>query len=445
MWRYFVALVPVALGCTRRSEAAPAPPAGPSTVAVAAPALSASASLPAPVCADLVVELPEIISAGLDAPQPDIVDDGETLAAFFEKAARVVRKNGTDHVRIGVYGDSNMTMDFQTGEMRRILQKRYGDAGHGFIAAGRPWGWYLHRDIKHDADGRWVAYDVSTDRAPDAIYGFANISMKSKEGNALSWLETVDETHDVGRSFSKFEIYALAQPWGGAFTVTLDGTLLETIETKADKKTPVFKAFETKDAAHRLELRAKGGNVRLFGTVVERAGASFIVDSLGVGALNAEQLQWVDKESHRLTLAHRKYDLIIDMTGTNMFALDMHPKWMKNLIAMLRAAIPDVPVLLVSPPDLGHWDKPDESDARIVGVGKQKLEIARVEKTAFWDYWSAMGGQGSIFKFKAHGMAGGDLVHLNEKGGRYMGSRLGQALFRGLAAYGKKHPKAGCS
>lgn len=435
-------------GCGRKSEAAPTPAAS------AAPAASTSAQTPTasasvappPACPDLAVELPPLISVpALDPAQPEVVDEGDVvMQSFYEKAARILRKNATDHVRIGVYGDSNMTMDYQTGEMRRVLQTRYGDAGHGFLAAGRPWGWYLHRDIKHDADGRWIAYDVSTDRAPDSVYGFANISMKSKEANALSWLETVDDKHEIGRTFSRFEVYALEQPAGGAFTVTIDGTLLDTVETKADARKPIFRAYDVKDTPHRLELRAKAGNVRLFGTAVERSGPSFVVDSLGVGALNAEQLQYVDKDVHRATLAHRKYDLILDMTGTNMFALEFHPKWMKNVIAMYRSALPDVPILLVSPPDLGHWDKPDQSDGRVVGVAKQKLTIAKDEHAAYWDYWTAMGGQGAIFKFKAHGMAEGDLVHLTEKGGRYMGSRIAQALFRGLARYAKAHPKVGC-
>ncbi|MBK7402102.1 MAG: hypothetical protein IPJ34_39135 [Myxococcales bacterium] len=443
MWRKVFAVSVLALGCGRKSEAAPTTqpsPPPPTPVASAAPSVTAK-----PVCADLVVELPPLLTAAFDVAQPDIVDEGDAvMQSFYEKAARNLRKSGTEPVRIGVYGDSNMTMDYQTGEMRRVLQTRYGDAGHGFLAAGRPWGWYLHRDIKHDADGRWIAYDVSTDRAPDAVYGFANISMKSKEVNALSWLETVDDTHEIGRTFSKFEIYAVEQPYGGAFTVTLDGQLLDTIDTKAEARKAIFKAYDVKDTAHRLDLRAKGGNVRLFGTVVERPEPSFVVDSLGVGALNAEQLQHVDKETHKATLAHRKYDLILDMTGTNMFALEYHPKWMKNVIAMYRSAIPDVPVLLVSPPDLGHWEKQGESDPRVVGVAKQKLTIAKDEHAAYWDYWTAMGGQGAIFKFKAHGMAEGDLVHLNEKGGRYMGSRIAQALFRGLARWAKAHPKAGC-
>jgi hypothetical protein len=53
--------------------------------------------------------------------------------------------------------------------MRRILQTKYGDGGHGFVAAGRPWGWYLHQDVRHDAHGAWTAYDCSTDKASDAI------------------------------------------------------------------------------------------------------------------------------------------------------------------------------------------------------------------------------------------------------------------------------------
>ena len=68
-----------------------------------------------------------------------IVDEAHDLDSFYARVSPVsVRGKAKDHVRIAVYGDSNMTMDFITGSMRRLLQGKYGDGGHGYVAMGRP-------------------------------------------------------------------------------------------------------------------------------------------------------------------------------------------------------------------------------------------------------------------------------------------------------------------
>ena len=55
--------------------------------------------------------------------------------------AKLARGKATEHVRIAVYGNSNMTMDYMTGAMRRLLQSKFGDGGHGYVAMARPLAW----------------------------------------------------------------------------------------------------------------------------------------------------------------------------------------------------------------------------------------------------------------------------------------------------------------
>jgi hypothetical protein len=431
-------------GCTKGKASQTDPP--PKDEVAARPSTSTSASVEPkkPVCEPLKVELPEIIHTDIDVEPPAIVDPDDTLAPFYARLATLLRGKAKDHVRIGVYGDSNMTMDYMTGEMRRVLQMKYGDAGHGFVAGGRPWGWYLHQDVRHDAFGPWTAFDCSTDKSSDAIYGFANIAMESKSIGAKSWIETASDKHPIGRSFSRFEVFALERPAGGSFDVKLDDKVIDTVDTKADKVNAVFRKYQTEDGPHRIEIATKSAMVRFFGTVIEREPPSIVVDSLGVGALNCEQMWWVNVPIFQQTLARRGYDLIIDLTGTNMFSPDLHPKWMKNVVEMHRGAIPGVPIILFSPPDLTHWSETWRSDPRVVQIGKQKKEVALANKAAFWDFRAAMGGEASIIAFQKKKMAQSDLVHLTESGGYYMGGRIAFVLFRDFQTWLEKHPTAGC-
>jgi hypothetical protein len=80
-------------------------------------------------------------------PVPEIVDETAILRPLYERLAGVERGRATRAVRIAIYGDSNLTSDFLSAHLRRVLQARYGDAGHGWISLSRPWGSYRHEDV----------------------------------------------------------------------------------------------------------------------------------------------------------------------------------------------------------------------------------------------------------------------------------------------------------
>jgi len=219
-----------------RATTAPSepPPAAPATIPAhatpAAPPMAQAASKPAPsapACAPLDPELPALLSVPeLDrAPLPPIVD-GDRLAPFYERLAKTLRGAARDHLRIGFYSDSNGCQDFLAGEMRRWLQTRWGDAGHGYLALGKPWDWYVHRDVRHGVDrSLWTSYVVSSRPAPDPYYGHGMIAADSAIRGAITWFQTAPETALVGKTISRVEISYLQRPNGGAFDVVVDGEL----------------------------------------------------------------------------------------------------------------------------------------------------------------------------------------------------------------------------
>ena len=74
------------------------------------------------------------------------------LAPFFESLASLERgEQGT--VRVLHYGDSHTAADFITTAIRRPLQKRFGDAGRGFVLLGQPWRSYMPKDVETGARG----------------------------------------------------------------------------------------------------------------------------------------------------------------------------------------------------------------------------------------------------------------------------------------------------
>ena len=340
-----------------------------------------------------------------------------------------------------------MTMDYITGAMRRMVQKKLGDGGHGYVALARPWGWYRHLDVHHDIkQSAWREIATSTDLIGDGNYGFANIAAESSDIGAWASVGTADDGAPIGTKVDKVDIYYLKRPQGGDFTIKIDGKADRVISTASKDVEAAFEHLDLGDGPHKVECVVKGnGKVRLYGASMERGAPSVIVDSLGTGALNYEQMDRVKDATRVPQLAHRKYDLVVFLLGTNLFAPAWHEKWMKDVIESFRKATPGLPILVLSPPDIELHQDSKESDPRIIKLSIQLKEIAGRHDAAFWDFREAMGGNMSMMRFAKMGLAQWDLVHLKMSGGGMMGERTAHAIFKGFAGYLEKHPEAGCS
>ena len=443
----------------------------PSDARSAEPA-STPASLPAPrptprapACARLDVAMPELISVPeLDTPVPPIEDaTGEALAPFYEHLARFLRGRATEHLHVGLYGDSNGTKDYLTGEMRRYWQGLYGDAGHGYIALAKVWDWYMPRDVRlgvmapywesHAVSANWMMYD--------RYYGYGLITGETKLPNITTWIATADDSpcvdhtaaqprpcrvSPIGRTADRVDIGYLKQPHGGAFDVVIDGEKKARIETDGPEYWPGFARFDLPDAPHKIAcVTVEQAPVRLLGATLERAVSkttkpSILVDSLAVGGMSWRTMLREDADFDTLTLHHRGYDLLILHLGTNSWKGEIHrPETMRAVIDHLHEALPNTPILVMDPPD--HLDDYALMDEELP---PEQRRIAKESGCAFFDFHAAMGGRRSIRHFFQYGLSQNDVVHFNEAGGAYMARRVMLALWRDFARWMEVHPRAGC-
>ena len=105
--------------------------------------------------------------------------------------------------RILHYGDSTIASDYVSGTMRRRLQARYGDAGHGFILIANPWEWYFHNDVFHASSGDWKASRLAGPIAVDGLYGLGGVSFTSYGGGAATF-GTAAQGH-YGKKVSRYD------------------------------------------------------------------------------------------------------------------------------------------------------------------------------------------------------------------------------------------------
>jgi hypothetical protein len=454
-----VLLVLSALASTscHKSEAGEPPPAASASVAASVAVPAASAAPAAPTCGAVALELPPPVTIdGLDPELVDVQVPPGALDRFFERTARLLRKKVQDPVRIGVYADSNGTMDFMTGEMRRVLQTSHGDAGHGYVALARPWNWYRHQYVVSDYDDRaWTAYTVTTHPTPtmDPWYGQGLICAQSKQAGARTWVETAPDGSPIGTTATRMEVWYLQYPMGGSFDVKVDGEVKASADTReaADAGDPHFgfARVDVPDGPHKMVAVTKDPHqTRLLGAVLERdagPGGGFQVDGLGVGSLNC---LCVLRESEALDheiFAHRPYDLVVFHIGSNTWnPAVMDPvACMKESIARLKRAVPDVSVMVMTPPDWGEKGA-SKTPGWLKKVEAQLKQAADESGAAFYDFRTAMGGEGSMAKFLKMDLTQGDGVHFNKRGGAFVADRLVAALGRAFDAWAKAHPQAGC-
>lgn len=435
------------------TDAASSPSQDASTVLTSA---DAGSPAPDPACPALPRD-EAWLAIDHDAPEVPAIDDPDgTLHHFYERWAEVARGTAKRTLRIALYGDSNMTMDGLTAMLRRAFQKKYGDAGHGFVALARPWGWYHHHDVVHGFyENMWKAYATTTAPAMDNHMGFSGIAAESLQPGALTWVATAAEADaPIGKTASKFGVYYLKRPGKNVFEIRLDGKVVKEVETTSSGAKPElgYDEITAEDGAHRVDFKAHGANVRLLGATLEREPKnaegrvvpSVTVDSLGVGSLNAWALARLDTEPNRKMLEHRDYDLVMFLVGTNMYALEKHHEWMGRVMKHLRAATPNVPVLFLAPPDITLGNHGKKTDPRIHTVAEQLHDIAKEHKAAFWDFHAAMGGDLSIVAFRNKKWAQADLIHFTDDGSFFMGRRTLLAMWRGFLAETDKNPRLGC-
>jgi hypothetical protein len=435
VWTRVLAVGWLAMGCGRTGGAA-------TRVSV-----DAGASASASACPPLVTTLPDLPMLGNDPPVPAIEDAASAMAPLYERLALLLRGKATDHVRMAVYGDSNGTMDFMTGEMRRLFQTRYApDAGHGFVAVGRPWNWYRHRYVRHDSmKDTWQPFTVTTKPTMDGYYGHALIAGESLQANGVTWVATAEDGSPIGTRVSRFDVYFLKWWRGGPFDVKVDGVVRATVQTEAKKAEAGFLRVDVPDGPHTLSIVPKTfRKVRIFGVVLEREQPGIQVDGLGVGSLNCLTMLRDNAAINKATLARRGYDLVAFHIGSNTFVAGDLASCMKKVILRHRAALPGVPILIMTPPDFLDSYHPPHTASWMVKVAREMRKMATDDGAAFFDFREAMGGDGSMGKFQDAHMTQGDYVHFNERGGAYMGDRVVYAIWKGFMTWLSIHPHAGC-
>jgi lysophospholipase L1-like esterase len=372
--------------------------------------------------------------------------DGTELDDFFAALAHTDARLPGRVTRIVHWGDSAIGMDGIPGAIRRRMQHRFGDAGHGFHLMAPPNSSYMHREVRFRHNGAWAHCFVIMRCRKDGHYGLGGATFSSTGGAESTFAP--HPTRSSGR-VSRFEVWYAAQPHGGRLRLRVDRDEPITLDTQADALEDRWHAIDVEDGPHKLEVRANG-RVRVYGVTMERDGPGIVWDSLELVGSFTNRLLAYDAEHLRKQLEHRRADLVVLTFGGNdmIRKIDMSEYSLeyREVIRHVRAARPEMDCLVMAPLDHGVRKGVRIQSLPVVAkmVAAQR-EAARAEGCAFFDTVAAMGGEGSAGRWFHHDprLMGGDLGHATAKGHQVIGEAVHRAILEAYVAYrGRTDPPA---
>jgi lysophospholipase L1-like esterase len=378
---------------------------------------------------------PDLDQASLGVSKID--DPAGDLDRFYAKLETVETGAPGAVARILHYGDSPTTADQITSDMRILLQKRFGDSGHGYCLMARPWAWYEHRGVSMQSYG-WQTDPVNQSSIRDGLFGLGGVSCRGGAGSQTEYVLR-DATHTaLGLDY-------LAAPGGGTLAVEADGVTLAEVSTADVELHAAHTSLALPKGARRLRVRTTSGAVRVFGAEFTKPGPGVIYDSLGLnGAYVTVLARLMDGKHWAQELRRADPALVVINYGTNesvypRFVDTTMPKELRMVVARLRAAVPRASILLMSPMDRGERGAGGEigSPAVMARLVAGQHAVAVETGCAYFNTFQAMGGAGTMGRwYQAEPrLVGADLIHPMPAGARIVGNLFYKALMNGYHRY----------
>ncbi len=413
-------------------------------------------------------------------PQPLLTVPAGALDALHVALDKAERDQPDGRALLVFFGDSHTAGDQLTGYLRRRLGGRFGDAGRGFVLAGRPpIRHYYLRDIRYGSAGRWAA-ELGGKKGNLPPFGLAGVRAHSDRRDATAWVESCDQCGSD--RVARFDVFYLRTSASGTLGFRVDDGAWQKWKTRlpkggAGERTAAVLSVPVREGRHRLTLRPSGGGpVELFGVALERGTPGVVVDALGVVGRRLGHLRSWDWDIIGPQLAARAPALVVLQYGTNeaddpTLDLDALARQYDEVIALVRSHAPGASILVLGPPDMGERDAGRACDKLLAprrGVREpevdldagvppecvwhtpallpQVIEVQRAaaarNRVAFFDTFAALGGadQMDLFFHRDPPLAYSDHVHLTQPGAELWGQHLVEALLAGYSAW--KQPAA---
>ncbi|MDA3890418.1 MAG: GDSL-type esterase/lipase family protein [Salinivirgaceae bacterium] len=365
----------------------------------------------------------------------------DTLAydQLFDKFTQIGFQ-GKNKVSIVHIGDSHLQADFLSGNFRRRLQTFFlgSMGGRGFVFPYKVAKTNNPINYRVSSEGNWESCrNVEKNRYCDL--GLSGISVTTRDTNARISI-TIDDPKLAGYDFDQLMIFH-------EFGEQVYSPFIENVAPR--KVTPNeelgYTLFEFNENISSVSLRLRRidslqKEFKLFGFNFDSGDPGIIYHTIGVNGAQFESYLGCKYFTPHLTALNPDWVIIslgTNDTYTNVFDSVKFKNDVEALIASVKKAAPKSAILLTTPGD--HKIKSVVINANVELASEILKSISQKEGVSYWDFYSIMGGKGSVDYWRYYLMAHTDYLHFTQKGYVYQSQLLFNAFLRAYDNYLTQH------
>jgi lysophospholipase L1-like esterase len=348
----------------------------------------------------------------------------ESYHAFVDKVASVqLLEEGKVHILH--IGDSHLQADMTTGAARNSLQQQLGNAGRGLVFPYKLADTYGPKDFVVTYQNKWInSWIVHKTRKFEI--GLPGIGAKS-----------LDSSGTFSLSFQKDQ---LQNPYTKAMAIyklgdgDSSGTVILNRRMTSQSIPGAFNIsyIEESSPTNQFELSYSGGLLNLHALFFENSDKGIIYSSFGVTSARYDHY-W----NHPLffeELPLIQPDLLIISLGTNEsydagFTEKNFERYVDSVLSKIQRTLPHMSIMLTTPSEnykIRGGEAVRNTNVQAVNIILRKQ--AQKHGCALWDMEKAMGGEGSMLRWKKAGLVNKDYVHFLRPGYEMQGRLLAEAI-----------------
>ncbi len=380
--------------------------------------------------------------------------DSTLLYPFFRKIKSLNQSRRS--LRIMHYGDSQIEGDRMTSLIRYKLQKQFGGSGIGMQPPVQLYGYQL--SIVHTASDNWKRYtafgevDSTLNHNRYGILGsFARFSPYQEEMEGIqedekyeAWIsmEQSRRAYHLTRIFTKCSLYYGNASRPAYYELYSDGQLHDAdfLETTDQYKVKTWTFDET---PAQLEFRFKSSCSPDFYGIALDDDHGLAVDNVPMRGSAGLFFSRLDGQMLKQMYDDLQVELLILQFGGNVVPYisenyEYYEKWFYRELSKLKALVPDLSIIVIGLADMSVKDKDIYvSYPNLEQIRDAMRNAAFRADCAFWDMYSAMGGENSMpsWVFAQPSLAASDFVHFNERGARVLAEMFYNAFMHDYNAY----------
>ncbi|MCY1082005.1 GDSL-type esterase/lipase family protein [Archangium lansingense] len=360
------------------------------------------------------------------AAEPSGLQNTEkSLIATFKRLSKL--EKGEDG-RLGILqiGASHTASHYFTDAMRNALAKRFGDAGRGFISAGKPSDRLKPAGVSRELTGEWTVEDALSATTPGQAYGLGGVRAVGAPGASLR-IRFCEGCTAATTPPARLSLYWLDGPGSGQLEVKVDGSAMPPEPAPPEPFTAPtvrVRSFPVTGPAHDIEVINQGGGpLTVLGAALDLEQKGIAYDAVGLPGSTASTLASMEPQARSAQLSSRKPQLLVFWYGTNESGqADLDAEKLRTeygtLISQLRKDAGGAECLVIGTTDRlqqradGGWEEAPAL-ARVVTA---LPEVARAQGCAYWSPRAAMGGDLSMLRWQRDGLGHTDGIHLTPEG-----------------------------